>query len=102
MNEAAIKQKVLELCQVITALPSGKGQTQTVHSQAPLVDKVQCSKTSTGTEAVENWLDQLRLQVKYLMFDLEATRRENRYLRQMIDNRRHPNSDEPKDGTSDF
>jgi hypothetical protein len=25
--------------------------------------------------------------MKYLMFDLEATRRENRYLRQMLDSR---------------
>jgi hypothetical protein len=25
--------------------------------------------------------------VKYLLFDLEATRRENRYLRQMLENR---------------
>lgn len=30
-------------------------------------------------------LDQLRLTVKYLVFDLEATRRENTYLRKLID-----------------
>ena len=32
-------------------------------------------------------LDYLRLSVKYLVFDLEATRRENKYLRQLIDTR---------------
>lgn len=30
-------------------------------------------------------LDQLRLSVKYLVFDLEATRRENQYLRKLIE-----------------
>ena len=30
-------------------------------------------------------LDHLRLTVKYLLFDLEATRRENKYLRQMLE-----------------
>jgi hypothetical protein len=30
-------------------------------------------------------LDQLRLTVKYLLFDLEATRRENKYLRKMLE-----------------
>ncbi len=31
-------------------------------------------------------LDYLRLSVKYLVFDLEATRRENQYLRKMLGN----------------
>lgn len=30
-------------------------------------------------------VDQLRLRVKYLVFDLEATRRENEFLRSMLD-----------------
>ena len=30
-------------------------------------------------------LDHLRLSVKYLVFDLEATRRENQYLRRLIE-----------------
>ena len=30
-------------------------------------------------------LDYLRLSVKYLVFDLEATRRENKYLRNLIE-----------------
>jgi len=35
-------------------------------------------------------LDYLRLSVKYLVFDLEATRRENGYLRKLLENRGHP------------
>jgi hypothetical protein len=30
-------------------------------------------------------LDYLRLSIKYLVFDLEATRRENQYLRKLLD-----------------
>ena len=41
---------------------------------------------------LQDSLDYLRLSVKYLVFDLEATRRENAYLRKMIEGeagRRH-------------
>ncbi len=34
---------------------------------------------------LQNSLDHLRLSVKYLVFDLEATRRENTYLRTLVD-----------------
>ena len=34
---------------------------------------------------MEGLLDQLRLNVKYLLFDLESTRRENMYLRQLLE-----------------
>ena len=36
-------------------------------------------------DAVAHALSQLRLDMKYLMFDLEATRRENTYLRKMLE-----------------
>ena len=38
-------------------------------------------------EALDNLreeVDQLRIYVKYLVFDLEATRRENNYLRKLL------------------
>ena len=34
---------------------------------------------------LQDSLDYLRLSVKYLVFDLEATRRENQYLRKLLD-----------------
>ena len=34
---------------------------------------------------IQEGLDHLRLAIKYLVFDLEATKRENRILRKMID-----------------
>ncbi|MEC8733888.1 MAG: hypothetical protein VXX86_02845, partial [Planctomycetota bacterium] len=44
-------------------------------------------------------LDYLRLSVKYLVFDLEATRRENAYLRRLVEqsNRRREQSREQDD-----
>lgn len=39
-------------------------------------------KRTVGT--LQESLDHLRLSVKYLVFDLEATRRENRYLRKLL------------------
>ena len=51
--------------------------------------------------AAENCIDEsfdcMRLQLKYLLFDLEATRRENRYLRQMLDSRARREREEPED-----
>ncbi len=35
----------------------------------------------------DDYLDELRLYVKYLLFDLDATRRENVYLRKLLEKR---------------
>jgi len=35
--------------------------------------------------ALEDSLDHLRLAIKYLVFDLEATKRENRLLRELLE-----------------
>lgn len=41
-------------------------------------------KIRSTVKGLQDSLDYLRLSVKYLVFDLEATRRENEYLRKMI------------------
>lgn len=51
---------------------------------------------------LQDSLDHLRLTIKYLVFDLEATRRENAYMRRMLEqvNRRgndHENHSEDND-----
>jgi len=85
INEAAIRKDLNDLIDAITASPlAGKTQSAMpgVYHTAP----------KSGA-ALDESLNQLRLQVKYLLFDLEATRRENRYLRQMLDNRHRRNRD---------
>lgn len=43
---------------------------------------------------LQDSLDHLRLSVKYLVFDLEATRRENQYLRRLIEAGGEPGGEE--------
>lgn len=83
MNEAAMKKCLTELSEVLT-FPHRGGEAEGAPAQvAGLVGA-----------SLEEALDYLRLQVKYLMFDLEATRRENGYLRRMLETRRKPDEDD--------
>ncbi|MCE5278716.1 MAG: hypothetical protein ABFD92_13075 [Planctomycetaceae bacterium] len=80
MNELALKERLAELREAICA--SGLPDAKYVSDQLLTSDLI-CGET----DSVEADLDQLRLQMKYMLFDLEATRRENRYLRQMLETR---------------
>jgi outer membrane murein-binding lipoprotein Lpp len=75
MDEESFRRKLGEILGVIDppAMPSGE-PANAWNDQ--LTDSV-----ARLTAAV----DQLRIRVKYLVFDLEATRRENRYLRGIIE-----------------
>lgn len=42
-------------------------------------------KLQKGVDNLQESLDYLRICIKYQLFDLEATRRENKYLRNMLD-----------------
>jgi len=89
MKEAEIRQRLWELRQLLKASAPGDkdGPTQ------PLQGSYEADPAEGHPTTVDS-LDQLRLQLKYLQFDLEATRRENRYLRQMLEIHR-PGSEEP-------
>jgi hypothetical protein len=80
MKEAAVRKEIVDLTQDILSLPTDPAQKSTskgMYLAEPPVDK----------STIEEVLEILRLQVKYVIFDLEATRRENRYLRQMLEAR---------------
>ena len=97
MKEAAIKECLKELSEALSSYEANgasPGDSLGIYeSDAGITDP-----------AIGEYLAQLRLKVKYLVFDLEATRRENRYLRQMLDvhRRRRSDKDEDKDGPSDW
>ena len=82
MNEQEFQTKLAELMGEISTLPSSEREkletlakeTQDRHSQL-----------KKSINSLQESLDWLRLSVKYLVFDLEATRRENAYLRQMLE-----------------
>ena len=83
MNEAVIRERLAELCDAITRSPvCGNNGRETRKD-----DGTYLGETGMGPSSVDDALNALRLQIKYLVFDLEATRRENRYLRQMLDSR---------------
>lgn len=83
MNEAALKKRLEELSEVLTLLHRiSEGEDPSVHH------------TSLTGASLEEILDYLRLQVKYVVFDLEATRRENGYLRRMLETRQKPNDED--------
>ncbi len=42
-------------------------------------------KLKKSVNSLQESLDYLRICIKYQLFDLEATRRENKYLRKMLD-----------------
>jgi hypothetical protein len=90
MNEAVLKEKLLELADTVTAAPlSG-------NAEAPK-DGVYLPHRVGPQPSMDDAIEHLKLQVTYMLFDLEATRRENRYLRQMLEGR----SRQDRDSTSD-
>ena len=82
MDEAAFQKKLRELVSQIETLPEAERkrlkelaeETKTRHADI---------KKSVG--AMQENIDFLRLWIKYMIFDLEATRRENAYLRKMLE-----------------
>ena len=96
MDETTVKEKLLELCKTIARSPSPDHASK-------VTDGMYISHEDSRGNVIETSLEALRLQVKYLLFDLEATRRENRYLRRMLETRPKPGADETHDdGPSQF
>jgi hypothetical protein len=89
MNEAVMKERLLELSEAVSVSPVADGGNAKEGQYLPHRVGAQSS--------VEDALDHLRMQLKYVMFDLEATRRENRYLRQMLEGRSRPDSTDSSD-----
>ena len=79
MDEKEIRIRLNEVAEVLSAVPAREVGTTpgsyAAHSPLPV------------NRSLEDMLDHVRLQAKYVMFDLEATRRENRYLREMLERR---------------
>ncbi len=82
MNEETFQRKLAELIAEIATLPAGErdklellaAQTRQRHQQLK----------QTVSQLQES-IDFVRLSIKYMLFDLEATRRENAQLRKMLE-----------------
>jgi hypothetical protein len=82
MDESALREKIGEILSEAQGLPAvaepgAAGPGQSEHRQP--------SGLRREMAALEDGLDHLRLAIKYLVFDLEATKRENRVLRELLD-----------------
>lgn len=82
MNEQEFKDKLNELIVQMDQLPPDQRQAMETLAEETKARHEKLRKTVRG---LQESLDYLRLSVKYLVFDLEATRRENAYLRKMLE-----------------
>ncbi len=82
MDEKDFQQKLGDLISQIDELPHD--QQDAVRNLADQA-KVRHEKLRQTVQNLQESLDYLRLSIKYLVFDLEATRRENQYLRKMLE-----------------
>lgn len=82
MTEQEFQTKLAALLNQIGTLPdTEKPKLEALASET----KQRHEKMKKTIGELQESLDYLRLSVKYLVFDLEATRRENKYLRTLID-----------------
>lgn len=82
MDEGVFQRKLSELVAEIGTLPVDQRDKLTLLAEETKQRHQELKKTVTN---LQESIDFLRLSIKYLLFDLEATRRENTYLRKMLD-----------------
>lgn len=82
MNEQDFQGKLGDLIKQIGGLTPEKQETLTKLAEETRDRHDRMKKTVTD---LQDSLDYLRLSIKYVLFDLEATRRENAYLRKLLE-----------------
>ena len=92
MTEAIIKERLAELNYLLATSPflaDSKGQSDS---------GIYLSSAPAANQTMGQVIDTARMRIRYLVFDLEATKRENQYLRQMLEIRRPKRKDDKNDG----
>ncbi len=82
MDEATFQKKLGELVKEIGTLPPSQRKRLELLAEET---KQRHTELKKSVSSLQDSLDYLRLSIKYLLFDLEATRRENSYLRQLLE-----------------
>ena len=96
MTEAIIKERLAELNDLLATSPFLTDS----HEQSD--SGVYLPGTQATSKALDEAIDTVRLRIRYLVFDLEATKRENQYLRQMLEIRKPRHKDDTNDGPDSF
>ena len=82
MNKDAFDAKMTELLDKIGRLPEAdRGRLENLANET----KERRERIQASVAELQESIDYLRLSVKYLVFDLEATRRENAYLPRLLE-----------------
>lgn len=82
MDESTFNKKLGELMAQIDSLPAE--ERERVRNLAAET-KQRHEDIKKSVDQMQENIDFLRLWIKYMLFDLEATRRENAYLRKMLE-----------------
>ena len=100
MNERNIEERMSLLIEKLQALPIEHRKSL---EELCDHDGEQRSSVEESVAKLQNSFDYLRLSVKYMVFDLEATRRENVYLRKLVEQiRRDSSNRNDNEGLDDF
>lgn len=87
LSEGDFHETLTTLLGEIDMLPIGERDRLKLVAEATRRRQEELRET---VERLQETLDYLRLNIKYLCFDVEATKRENRYLRKVLDERSDP------------
>ena len=82
MDDNTFQKKLADLVKEIGSLPAHQREKLNMLAAETKARHEQLKKTMTN---LQDSFDYLRLSIKYLLFDLEATRRENNMLRKMLE-----------------
>jgi nitric oxide reductase activation protein len=84
VDDRTFQAKLNELVEEIGSIPAKERQKLIM-----LVNKSQKNqnKIKKSVASLQESLDYLRVTIKYMIFDLEATRRENKYLRKLLEDK---------------
>jgi len=82
MNEDDFQRRLSELIAEIATLPASERERLELLAEQTRERHRQLKETVTS---LQESIDFVRLSIKYMLFDLEATRRENQQLRKMLD-----------------
>lgn len=82
MDEAGLENKLIELVKEFGGIDNLQYK-----KPASLAQKAQDrnKQLQNSLDSLQESLDYLRICIKYQLFDLEATRRENKYLRNLLE-----------------
>jgi len=84
MDETNIEQKLNELVNEFGGASDPQNRKLTMLAKEARLSQ---KKLKKSVDSLQESLDYLRMCIKYQLFDLEATRRENTYLRKLLEDK---------------